>query len=171
MSAPTRSFARASALLLAIALGVLVGAPAAQAAPNPVITATCSTLSIALDGYPVGANSIDIVVDGSAPVTVPFSDSLVTEFDFLDPTVPHTWAVTIHFVGSSYDPTFEDATIACDAPPEPLLDATAVLSTIPAGCNGHPEQLVLGDLAKGQGRRFFAKDSTIGSESLKSSTE
>jgi len=147
VSAPTRSFARASALLIAIALGTLAGASAAQAAPAPTITATCSTLSIALDGYPVGANSIDIVVDGSAPVTIPFSETLIAEFVFLDPTVAHSWAVTIHFVGSSYDPTFEDATAPCEAPPEPLPAATAALSTIPAGCNGHPEQLVLGDLA------------------------
>ncbi|MCB7135761.1 hypothetical protein [Cellulosimicrobium marinum] len=104
----------ASALTTALALGGVAVATAAPAsAHTPVVEADCSSLDVNLWAYAKRGNEVTVVVDGQTVAQERFGSSYARSFE-LDPTVAHTWSVTVDASDRSrYDWSDDGETTPC----------------------------------------------------------
>ncbi|WP_251152961.1 hypothetical protein [Cellulosimicrobium sp. Marseille-Q4280] len=140
----------AGALTTALALGGLLVATAAPAsAHTPDVRADCESLDVRLWAYAKKGNEVTVVVDGTTVAEERFGRSYEASFE-LDPTVDHSWSISVDASDDSrFDWSDEGTTTAC-APVEgdevqvgiylyPKLDAAK-----PAAWENSGEQELLG---------------------------
>lgn len=132
----------------ALALGVSTIAVAAPAdAHTPEATATCSTLTVALESYSLGSdgsfvNRITVAIDSTLVDESDFGSSLHEAYSLGDSAVTHEYRVDIDASGTRYDRSFSGNSVPC--PKAAVPDAGAALSIVPATCTANGA-LVLGE--------------------------
>jgi hypothetical protein len=122
-----------------VALGastVAVSAPAS--AHTPEASATCSTLTVALDNYSVGnngamVNSVTVEIDSELVEETRFGASLHEDYPLGDTTVAHDYLVEIDASGTRYDREFSGTSTPCVL--AVVADAAADLTTTPPTCD------------------------------------
>ncbi|GAB3605204.1 hypothetical protein GCM10027413_06130 [Conyzicola nivalis] len=132
----------------AIALGastVVMAAPAA--AHTPEASATCSTLTVALENYSVGTNgamvnSVSVEIDSEVIDETRFGSSLHETYPLGDTAVAHEYVVEIDASGTQYDRDFTGTSVPCKQ--AAVADADAALTVTPATCDTNGG-LVLGE--------------------------
>ena len=131
---------------LAVAAGTLAFAASAVAvstpasAHTPEASATCSTLTVALESYSVGnggafINSISVEIDSEVVDETDFGSSLHETYPLGDVTVAHEYVVEIDASGTQYDREFSGDSVPCKRAVAP--DARAVVSVAPATCDAN----------------------------------
>ncbi|WP_354023947.1 hypothetical protein [Conyzicola nivalis] len=131
---------------LAVAAGTLAFATSAVAMPTPAsahtpeASATCSTLTVALQSYSVGnggafINSISVEIDSEVIEETDFGSSLHETYPLGDVTVAHEYVVEIDASGTQYDREFSGDSVPCKRAVAP--DASAVVSVAPATCDAN----------------------------------
>jgi hypothetical protein len=132
--------------VVAIAAGTVAFAASAVAvstpasAHTPEASATCSTLTVALESYSVGnggafINSISVEIDSKLVDETDFGSSLHETYPLGDVTVAHEYVVEIDASGTQYDREFSGDSVPCKRAAAP--DASAVVSVAPATCDAN----------------------------------
>ena len=76
-----------------VATGLVAGTAAAHTAP---ISASCDGLHVELTDYSDGGvNTVRVWIDGAEKATITFGARTSTTYSFGDPTVGHTWRVSV----------------------------------------------------------------------------
>ena len=128
----------AAGTLAFAASAIAVSAPAS--AHTPEASATCSTLTVALESYSVGnggafINSISVEIDSEVVDETDFGSSLHETYPLGDVTVAHEYVVEIDASGSQYDREFSGESVPCKR--AAAADAIAVVSVAPATCDAN----------------------------------
>ena len=108
------------------------------------MSATCSTLTVALSNYSNDdePNSITVSIDSDTVEDARFGSTFDASYPLGDATVAHDYLVTIDAPGAAYDREFAGSSTPCEA--EVATDASAALAVTPATCDTSGT-LVLGE--------------------------
>jgi hypothetical protein len=104
----------AGSVALLISGGLVLGTASAASAHTPAINVDCDSISMDLFNYPAGDNVFTATLDGQDFGTTVFGTEYHSGTIELDPTVPHSWTVTI----DSSDGTEWDTIITGESDPE-----------------------------------------------------
>jgi len=137
-------------LTVALATGILAAGASAVTAPTPAsahtpeVSATCSTLTVALTNYSndKNPNSISVSIDSETVEETRFGSAFDATYPLGDTTAAHDYLVRIDAPGKAYDREFAGSSVPCEAEVAP--DASAALAVTPATCDT-TGTLVLGE--------------------------
>ena len=108
------------------------------------MSATCSTLTVALSNYSDDddPNTITVSIDSETVEEARFGATFDATYPLGDTTAAHDYLVTIDAPGGDYDREFAGSSVPCEA--EVATDASAALAVTPATCDTSGT-LVLGE--------------------------
>jgi hypothetical protein len=114
-------------LVVALAAGTIafgasaLATPAPASAHTPEASATCTTLTVALTNYGLGAhgtlvNRVSVAIDSTVVEDTGFGASFGKSYPLGGSTVAHAYVVRIDASGTQYDRTFAGTSVPCAAP-------------------------------------------------------